>query len=82
MPGAVASSELSQAQSEREPSMIGRPRISKTGSPTLHSVECASFTFDVIGLGIAGGMIAMLFGRARKNLRELAKAEPAASRRG
>ena len=38
--------------------------------------------FDVIGLGIAGGMIAMLLGRARKNLRELAKAEPAASRRG
>ena len=38
--------------------------------------------FDVIGLGIAGGMIAMLLGRAWKNLRELAKAEPAASRRG
>ncbi|HYH61631.1 MAG TPA: CDP-alcohol phosphatidyltransferase family protein, partial [Solirubrobacterales bacterium] len=37
---------------------------------------------DVIGLGIAGGMIAMLAGRATKNLRELAKAEPAASRRG
>ena len=38
--------------------------------------------FDVIGLGIAGGMIAMLAGRAARNLRELAKAEPAASRRG
>ena len=38
--------------------------------------------FDVIGLGIAAGMIAMLLGRARKNLSELAKAEPAASRRG
>ena len=37
---------------------------------------------DVIGLGIAGGMIAMLLGRARKNLRELSRAEPAASRRG
>ena len=37
---------------------------------------------DVIGLGIAGGMIAMLAGRATKNLRELAEAEPAASRRG
>ena len=37
--------------------------------------------FDVIGLGIAGGMIAMLAGRAARNLRELAKAEPAASRR-
>lgn len=38
--------------------------------------------FDVIGLGIAGAMIAMLAGRAVKNLRELAKSEPAASRRG
>ena len=36
--------------------------------------------FDVIGLGIAGGMIVMLLGRAQKNLRELAKAEPAAAR--
>jgi phosphatidylglycerophosphate synthase len=38
--------------------------------------------FDVIGLGIAGGMIAMLAGRAFRNLRELARAEPAAPRRG
>ena len=38
--------------------------------------------FDVIGLGIAGGMIVMLAGRAWRNLRELAKTEPAASRRG
>lgn len=38
--------------------------------------------FDVIGLGIAGGMLAMLAGRAVKNLRELADAEPAASRHG
>ena len=38
--------------------------------------------FDVIGLGIAAGMIAMLAGRSARNLRELAKAEPAASRRG
>lgn len=38
--------------------------------------------FDLIGLGIAGGMIAMLVGRSARNLRELAKAEPAASRRG
>jgi archaetidylinositol phosphate synthase len=38
--------------------------------------------FDVIGLGIAAAMIAMLCGRALRNLRELAKAEPAASRRG
>jgi archaetidylinositol phosphate synthase len=38
--------------------------------------------FDVIGLAIAGAMIAMLAGRAVRNLRELAKQEPAASRRG
>ena len=38
--------------------------------------------FDVIGLVIAGGMIAMLAGRGFKNLRELAAREPAASRRG
>lgn len=38
--------------------------------------------FDVIGLAIAGAMIAMLCGRAARNLRELAGAEPAASRRG
>ncbi|MDQ3571521.1 MAG: CDP-alcohol phosphatidyltransferase family protein [Actinomycetota bacterium] len=38
--------------------------------------------FDVIGLGIAGAMLAMLAGRGAKNLRELARAEPAASRRG
>jgi archaetidylinositol phosphate synthase len=38
--------------------------------------------FDVIGLAIAGGMIAMLAGRAVRNLRELAKLEPSASRRG
>lgn len=47
--------------------------------------EVASFdltVLDVIGLGIAGGMIAMLAGRATKNLRELAEAEPAAPRRG
>ena len=38
--------------------------------------------FDLIGLAIAGAMIAMLCGRAARNLRELAGAEPAASRRG
>ena len=37
--------------------------------------------FDVIGLGIAGAMVAMLVGRAAGNLRELAAAEPAAPRR-
>jgi archaetidylinositol phosphate synthase len=38
--------------------------------------------FDVIGLGIVAGMVAMLVGRAVRNLRELAKIEPAASRKG
>lgn len=37
--------------------------------------------FDLIGLGIAAGMIAMLVGRAARNLRELAGDEPAAPRR-
>ena len=37
--------------------------------------------FDVIGLGIAAAMIAMLLGRAVRNLRQLAKEEPAAPRR-
>jgi len=36
--------------------------------------------FDVIGLGIAATMIALLGGRAVKNLRELARKEPAARR--
>jgi archaetidylinositol phosphate synthase len=37
--------------------------------------------FDVIGLGIASVMIVLLCGRAFKNLRELSKKEPAATRR-
>jgi archaetidylinositol phosphate synthase len=37
--------------------------------------------FDVIGLAIAGAMIALLLGRAARNLRELARKEPAARRR-
>jgi phosphatidylglycerophosphate synthase len=37
--------------------------------------------FDVIGLAIAGTMIVLLLGRAFKNLRELARKEPAAPRR-
>jgi archaetidylinositol phosphate synthase len=37
--------------------------------------------FDVIGLAIAGVMIALLLGRAARNLRELARKEPAAPRR-
>ena len=37
--------------------------------------------FDVIGLAIAATMIALLLGRAARNLRELARKEPAAPRR-
>ena len=37
--------------------------------------------FDIIGLGIAGTMIVLLLGRALRNLRELARKEPAAPRR-
>ena len=44
--------------------------------------ELEMTVFDVIGLGIAGVMIALLTTRALKNLRELAREEPAASRRG
>jgi phosphatidylglycerophosphate synthase len=52
------------------------------GGLEFHVADLDLTVFDVTGLGIAGGMIAMLLGRARKNLRELARAEPAASRRG
>ena len=38
--------------------------------------------FDVVGLGIAGTMIVLLLARAVRNLRELAREEPAASRDG
>jgi phosphatidylglycerophosphate synthase len=37
--------------------------------------------FDVIGLAIAATMIVLLLGRAARNLRELARKEPAAPRR-
>src|SRR6478672_11019791 len=37
--------------------------------------------FDVVGLGIVGVMIVLLAGRSFRNLRELAKKEPAAPRR-
>ena len=37
--------------------------------------------FDLIGLAIAGTMIVLLVGRAVRNLRELARSEPAAPRR-
>jgi phosphatidylglycerophosphate synthase len=45
-------------------------------------VELDVTVLDVVGLGIAGVMIALLTTRAFKNLRELAREEPAASRRG
>jgi archaetidylinositol phosphate synthase len=44
-------------------------------------VELDVTVLDVVGLGIAGVMIALLTTRAFKNLRELAREEPAASRR-
>jgi len=44
-------------------------------------VEVNLTVLDVIGLGIAAVMIVLLVGRAIRNLRELARAEPAASRR-
>ncbi len=47
---------------------------------TLAEVDLT--VLDVIGLAIAAGMIVLLVGRAVRNLRELAKAEPAAPRRG
>lgn len=37
--------------------------------------------FDVVGIGIASVMIVLLIGRSFKNLRELARKEPAAPRR-
>jgi archaetidylinositol phosphate synthase len=37
---------------------------------------------DLIGLAIAGTMLALLLGRVARNLRELARREPAAPRRG
>lgn len=46
---------------------------------TVASIDLT--VFDVIGLAIAAAMIALLAGRARRNLRELAHGEPAAPRR-
>ena len=45
-------------------------------------VDLHMTVFDLVGLAIAGTMIALLLGRAVRNLRELAREEPAASRRG
>ena len=44
-------------------------------------VDLQLTVFDLIGLAIAGGMIVLLLGRAVRNLRELARSEPAARRR-
>jgi archaetidylinositol phosphate synthase len=44
-------------------------------------VDLRLTVFDVIGLAIAAGMIVLLVGRAARNLRELARREPAATRR-
>jgi archaetidylinositol phosphate synthase len=44
-------------------------------------VDLELTVFDVIGLAIAGAMIALLLGRALRNLRELARKEPSARRR-
>lgn len=44
-------------------------------------VDLHMTVFDLVGLTIAGTMIALLLGRAVRNLRELAGEEPAASRR-
>jgi archaetidylinositol phosphate synthase len=45
-------------------------------------LELNMTVFDVIGLAIAGVMLVLLTGRVFGNLRQLAKEEPAASRRG
>jgi phosphatidylglycerophosphate synthase len=45
-------------------------------------VDLHMTVFDVVGLAIAGTMIVLLLGRALRNLRELAREEPAALRRG
>jgi archaetidylinositol phosphate synthase len=44
-------------------------------------VDLRLTVFDVIGLGIAAAMLALLVGRAARNLRELAQREPPAPRK-
>jgi archaetidylinositol phosphate synthase len=44
-------------------------------------VDLRMTVFDLVGLAIAGTMIALLLGRGLRNLRELAHEEPAASRK-
>jgi archaetidylinositol phosphate synthase len=48
---------------------------------SFHLVDLRMTVLDLVGLLIAGGMILMLAVRAARNLRELSKREPAASRR-
>ncbi len=45
------------------------------------AVDLELTVFDLIGLGIAATMIALLAGRAARNLRELSRKEPSAPRR-
>jgi hypothetical protein len=45
------------------------------------AVDLRLTVFDLIGLAIAALMIVLLVGRVARNLRELARKEPAASRR-
>jgi archaetidylinositol phosphate synthase len=45
------------------------------------AVDLRLTVFDIIGLGIAAAMLALLVGRAARNLRALAQSEPAAPRR-
>src|SRR3954463_3523948 len=47
----------------------------------FHLAHVELTPMDVVGLAIAATMIVLLAGRAARNLRELAKREPAASRR-
>jgi archaetidylinositol phosphate synthase len=62
--------------------LIGLNTVVALGSG-LHFVvaDLRLTAFDLIGLAIAGTMIALLAARAFRNLRELAKKEPSASRR-
>ncbi len=47
----------------------------------FHVAHVGMTVFDVVGLAIAATMAVLLAGRASRNLRELARREPAASRR-
>jgi len=47
----------------------------------FHLAHVHMTVFDVVGLAIAATMAALLVGRASRNLRELSRREPTASRR-